>query len=106
MTLMVPRSSRGHSNPLRPFPLDALQDQCSRLSSVWANQVRAGSLVEYVRVLSLHRPVPWEIVPCPTSASSFTVPTRRAIIEGTLDWLTCYRRYTFIRGQLFAPLHL
>jgi hypothetical protein len=34
--------------------------------------------VEYVCVLSLHRPVPWEIVPRPTSASGFTVPTRRA----------------------------
>jgi hypothetical protein len=39
-------------------------------------------------------------------ASGFTVPPRRAIIEGTLDWLTCYRRYTFIRGQLIARLRL
>jgi hypothetical protein len=88
MTPMVPCSSCGYTNLRCPLPSGALRDKCSRRRRVWANQVHAGSVAEYVWVLSLHRPVPWEIVPRSTSASGFTVPTRHGVIEGTLDWFT------------------
>lgn len=95
---MVPCSSRGHTNLPCPLPPDALQDKCSRRRRVWANQVYAGSVVEYVWVLSLHRPVPWEIVPRPTSASGFTVPTRRAVIEAP-GLAHPGRHYSFTRAN-------
>jgi hypothetical protein len=55
-----------------------------------------------VRVLSLHWSVLWEIIPRPTSAYGFTVPTRRAIIEDTLAWLTCQaeRSSTWSHGKI------